>query len=104
MITHLETPPLRAFMVREGNGNDGEWYRIHVLATDAFSALRAASRAGYIYKPKSVTFRDCDGDDHSAYLAKFDSRMDYCPWTASATLDDEETANMDDKFVKLRNY
>lgn len=76
------------FEIREGNGNDGEYYRGVIEADSPFKALQLASRRRMIWKPKTVTLDAMDGDDHHAYLIDYVAPIfgDACRWCASATL------------------
>jgi hypothetical protein len=82
---------LKTFVIREGDGNDGCYRRGTVEATDAFEALRKASRTKMIWKPKCVTLSSMDGDDQSAYLTDYCHSIfgDAAAWCAEAHLDAE---------------
>ena len=82
---------LKTFVIREGNGNDGCYRRGTIEATDAFEALRKASRTRLIWKPKCVTLASMDGDDQSAYLTDYCHSIfgDAAAWCAEAHLDTE---------------
>lgn len=77
---------MRTFQIREGNGNDGEFKRGEIKASDAISAIRKASRIGMINKPKCVLHRNVMGDDLSAFLVDYCHQIygDCCAWSASA--------------------
>lgn len=75
------------FEIREGDGNDGCFRRGQIEATNAFEALRKASRTGLITKTRDVRMKyDIDGDDQHAYVASFVAPIygDACRWCAEA--------------------
>lgn len=77
------------FQIREGDGNDGCYRRGVLEATDAFDAIRKASRTGMICKPRDVVLkRDIEGDDQHAYVASYVAPIygDACRWLAEAHL------------------
>lgn len=78
----------KTYLVREGDGNDGTFKRGFIEATDAFEALRKASRRGMISKPKVVTLGSMEGDDMHAYLTDYREGFNGCRWTAEAYLAD----------------
>ena len=79
---------MHSYLIREGNGNDGEFKRGLINAENAFEALKKASRCGMINKPKCVLHRNAMGDDHSAFLVDDVHKIygDCCAWSASAVL------------------
>ena len=80
---------MKTFEIREGDGNDGCYHRGEIAASDAFEALRLASRRGLIRKPYDVVLkRDIDGDDQHAVVASYRSPIfgDACRWVAEAHL------------------
>jgi hypothetical protein len=81
-------PELKTFEIREGDGNDGCYRRGTIEATDAFEALRKASRQKMIWKPKCVTLASMDGDDQAAYLTDYCHSIfgDAAAWCAEAHL------------------
>jgi len=88
-LTHTwETIPVKHFEIREGDGNEGCYRRGTIEASNAFEALRKASRTGMIHKTRDVTLRSMDGDDEHAYLASYVSPIygDACRWCAEANL------------------
>jgi hypothetical protein len=80
---------MKEYEIREGDGNDGCRRRGTIQATDAFDALRRASRVGMIRKPRDVVLRrDIDGDDQYAVVASYVAPIygDSCRWVAEALL------------------
>ena len=75
------------YLIREGDGNDGCYRRGVVRATNAYEALRLASRDGLICKPRNVRLADIEGDDEQAYLCDYDHTIfcDACAWMAEAS-------------------
>ena len=80
------------YIIREGDGNDGCYRRGTITATDAFDAIRKASRTGMIWKPRDVVLkRDIEGDDEFAIVSSYVRPIygDACRWVAEAHLSDE---------------
>ena len=78
---------MKEFEIREGNGNDGLFRHCgRIEASDAFTALRKASRVGAICKPRVVRVADMEGDDICAYLTDYREGYNGCRWTAEARL------------------
>ncbi len=78
------------FEIREGNGNDGTYKRGHVDASDAFQAIRKASRINMIGKPRDVVLkRDIEGDIVRATVCSYVRPIfgSDCRWIAEAILD-----------------
>ena len=98
------------FEVREGDGNQGEFHRCNIEADNAFDALIAAHRHGYIASPWDVRItKDCDGDNISAHVMSYVQPIygDSCRWCASATLaielnDHDRKKGTDTRFAKAQ--
>lgn len=82
MISQIVRPAAesdyREFEVREGDGNMGCYRLGTVRAIDMGHAVRLARRA-YLHVPVGC---ESGGDDITAYICKYSSRMDYCPYVA----------------------
>jgi hypothetical protein len=77
------------FEIREGDGNMGCYHRGTVEASNAFDALRKASRQGMICKPYDVVLkRDIEGDDQFAVVCSYVAPIygDSSRWVAEARL------------------
>ena len=75
------------FEIREGDGNDGTYFRTKIVADDAHQAIRKASRMKIIHKPKDVILKnDIEGDDEHAIVASYVRPIfgDACRWVAEA--------------------
>lgn len=83
----------KLYEIREGDGNDGCYRRGTIEATDAFQALRLASRRGMIQKPRDVKLSDFSGDDEHCYAVSYVAPIygDACRWCAEANLVEKES-------------
>jgi hypothetical protein len=82
----MKSDNLKTFEIREGDGNQGCYRRGTIQASNAFEALRKASRRRMIWKPKDVTLNSFDGDDEHCYAASYVAPIygDACRWIAEA--------------------